>query len=66
MKPNMTHQTPHGKATVKWTTIRGWTIYLGRERVFGRELPDMPTSEQVNDEVGAYISAMKKAREAKC
>lgn len=61
----MTHETPYGKATVKWTTIRGWTIYLGRERVIGPELHDVPTADRVNDEVAAYVKAMKKHHESK-
>ena len=61
----MTHETPYGKATVKWTTIRGWTIYLGRTKIIGRELPNVPTTEQVIDEVTAYMNAMKKHDESK-
>jgi len=62
----MTHETPYGKATVKWTTIRGWTIYLGRTRVIGRDLSNVPpTTEQVIYEVAAYMNAMKKHNESK-
>lgn len=61
----MTHETPYGKATVRWTTIRGWTIYLGRTKIIGRELTSVPTTEQVNDEVAAYMNAMKKYYELK-
>ncbi len=60
----MTHETPYGKATVKWTTIRGWTIYLGRTRIIGRDLSNVPTAEQVTDAVAAYMNAMKKHNES--